>query len=228
MPRIGVVLSGCGYLDGAEVHEAVFTLANLDKAGADIVIMAPDMEQMHVVNHITGQPQEGEKRNVLVEAARIARGNIRNIAEVKGDDIDALMFPGGFGAAKNLSDFAVKGDKATVHPEVARLVREVHQAGKWITAVCIAPVIVAKVLEESGVKNAKLTLGAESEFADKLRGMGAEHVECPVKEARVDTRNRVITSPAFMYEARFSEVAAGVELAVKNLMAAVAGQPVPV
>lgn len=227
MPRIGVILSGCGYLDGAEIYEAVLSLLHLDQAGADVIMMAPDVAQMHVVNHITGQPMEGESRNTLIEASRIARGNIRNIADIGEGDVDAILFPGGFGAAKNLSDFAVKGADATVHPEVSRLVKEVHGAGKWIAAVCIAPVLVGKILQELGVEDARLTLGAESEFADKLRTMGADHVECPVNETRIDAGNRIITSPAYMYgDARISEVNRGIESAVERLLAAVAGQPV--
>jgi enhancing lycopene biosynthesis protein 2 len=218
MSKVGVVLSGSGYLDGAEIGEAVITLLSLSRHGADVVIMAPNVEQMHVVNHLTGQPVEGEKRNVLVEAARIARGKIKDIAEVKGKELDALVFPGGFGAAKNLSDFALKGPEAGVNPEVARLVREVHTDGKWICAVCIAPVVVAKVLQGAGVMNASLTLGTDPQFAEKIQAMGASHVDCPVREFRVDEQNRLISSPAYMFDAGLAEVADGIEQAVTALM----------
>ncbi len=128
--KIGVVLSGCGVYDGSEIHEAVITLLAIDRAGAEAVCMAPDIAQMHVVNHLTGEAAAGEKRNVLVESARIARGKIRDIKEVKAADFDALIFPGGFGAAKNLCDFAVKGAACDVNPEVARLVRETLEGKK--------------------------------------------------------------------------------------------------
>ena len=144
--KIGVVLSGCGVYDGAEIHESVLTLLALDRRGASAVLCAPDTPQMHVVNHLSGQVEEGASRNVLVESARIARGAIRDLATVKADELDGLVLPGGFGAAKNLCDFAVKGADCSVHPEVARLVREVHAQGKPVGAVCIAPVLVAKVL----------------------------------------------------------------------------------
>ena len=136
--KVGVLLSGCGVYDGAEIHEAVLTLLALDKAGANVVCMAPDVEQMHVVDHLTGEPT-GEKRNVLVESARIARGEIKNLKDMTAAEIDAIILPGGFGAAKNLSDFAIKGPDASVHPEVERILKEMVAAGKPIGAICIAP-----------------------------------------------------------------------------------------
>src|SRR5512140_2033434 len=143
-PRIGVILSGCGVYDGAEIHETVLTLLALDRAGAEAVCLAPDIPQFHVVNHLTGQAAAGESRNVLVESARIARGAVRDVAGAKASEFDALVLPGGFGAAKNLSTFASKGDSCEVDPGVARLVREVHALGKPVGAMCIAPVLLAK------------------------------------------------------------------------------------
>jgi enhancing lycopene biosynthesis protein 2 len=226
MAKVGVVLSGCGFLDGSEIHEAVLTLLALDKAGAEVLAMAPNVDQAHVIDHLAGRPAEGERRNVLVESARIARGKIADIASVKASDIDALMFPGGYGAAKNLSTFAFDGENAKVNPDVSRLVRDVHQAGKWIAAVCIAPAMIAKVLQEAGVKDAQLTIGVDPATAGKIQAMGAIHVECPVKEARVDEKNKIITSPAYMYDARISDVAAGIEQAASWLLAAIKGEPV--
>ena len=217
MTTVGVILSGCGFLDGAEVNEAVLTLLALDRAGVDVVIMAPNINQLHVVNHLTGEPVRGESRNVLVEAARIARGKAVDVAGVEAASLDALVLPGGYGAAKNLSDFAVKGTEAWVNPDVARLVRDVYQAGKWICAVCIAPVVVAKVLGEAGVKNAELTLGMDPADAQSMRSLGATHVACPVKEFRVDERNRLISTPAYMAKARLSEVAEGIDKAIGAL-----------
>ncbi|MGH7152240.1 MAG: isoprenoid biosynthesis glyoxalase ElbB, partial [Planctomycetota bacterium] len=146
MARIGVLLSGCGVLDGSEIHEAVLTLLSLDRAGAEALCMAPDVAQREVVNHLTGAPVAGENRNCLAEAARIARGNIRDLASVKAEELDGLILPGGYGAAKNLSDFAAAGEGARAHPEVARLVLEVAKAGKPIGAICIAPATVAAIL----------------------------------------------------------------------------------
>ncbi|MCW8859532.1 MAG: isoprenoid biosynthesis glyoxalase ElbB, partial [Deltaproteobacteria bacterium] len=145
MAKVGIILSGCGVYDGSEIHETVITLLALDRAGAEVVMMAPDMEQA-VVNHLTGETVEGLSRNVLEESARIARGNISDIANIKASDMDALFIPGGFGAAKNLCDFAFKGPDCDVHPEVARLIREILAAKKPLAAVCIAPALVAKVL----------------------------------------------------------------------------------
>ena len=139
MPKVGVVLSGCGVNDGSEIHESIITLLALSRAGAEVQCMAPDTDQLHVVNHLTGEEAEGETRNVLVESARIARGDIVDIATVKGDDVDALIFPGGFGAAKNLCDFAVKGTDCTVHPDVLRLTKEMVSAKKPVGVICIAP-----------------------------------------------------------------------------------------
>ncbi|SVD86692.1 uncharacterized protein METZ01_LOCUS439546, partial [marine metagenome] len=148
MKKIGVVLSGCGVYDGAEIHESVIILLAIDRAGAEAVCMAPNIDQMHVVNHLTGEEALGEKRNVLIEAARIARGEIKDISMIKADDIDALIFPGGFGAAKNLCTMAVKGEDAEVHPEVSRLVKEFRSNQKPQAAVCIAPAMYAKIFEE--------------------------------------------------------------------------------
>ncbi len=144
--RIGVLLCGCGVKDGSEIHEAVLTLLAIDNAGAKALCMAPNGDQMHVVNHVTGQPVAGARRNMLEEAARIARGEIRDLASVKAGDLDALAIPGGFGAAKNLCTYAVDGVNCKVHPDVARLVREMRAAKKPICAICIAPVVLAKIL----------------------------------------------------------------------------------
>jgi len=213
--KIGVVLAGCGVNDGSEIHESVITMLALDRAGAEIICMAPDMEQMHVVNHLTGEPAEGEKRNVLVEAARIARGNIRNIAEVKADQLDGLFMPGGFGVAKNLCDFAVKGPECSVHPEVSRLVKEMVAARKPLAAVCIAPALVSKVL---GDQKPKLTIGNDADVAGGLEKMGARHVQCPVSEFVVDEENKIISSPAYMLAGRISEAAEGIEKTVQALL----------
>jgi len=215
-PKVGVLLSGCGVYDGAEIHEAVIALLSLDRAGAEIVCMAPNVEQLHVINHLTGDVATGEKRNVLVEAARIARGNIRDLATVDPGELDALILPGGFGAAKNLCDFALKGADCTVHPEVARVVRGVHAAGKPIGAICIAPALVAKLL---GDEHPKLTIGTDKETAQALEKMGACHEACGVEGVVVDREHKLVTTPAYMLARSIAEAAAGIEKLVAEVLA---------
>ena len=214
-PNVGVVLSGCGVYDGAEIHESVLTLLALDRAGAEAVCLAPDVAQRHVVNHLTGQPAEGESRNVLVEAARIARGAVRDLAAFDPAPLEALVLPGGFGAAKNLCDFAFRGADCEVHPEVARVVRAVHAAGKPVGAVCIAPVILAKLL---GGEKPKLTIGTDPGTAAAIGKMGGEHVSCGGGKAVVDEENRVVSTPAYMLDSPISEVSAGIEKLVAELL----------
>ena len=217
MAKIGVILSGCGVYDGSEIHEAVITLLAIDRAGAEAVCMAPDIPQMHVINHLSGEPAAGETRNVLVESARIARGNIKNIKDVKAADLDALILPGGFGAAKNLCDFAVKGPDCSADPEVARLIREIVKAKKPLAAVCIAPALVARVLGEDKL-SPEITIGTDAGTAQALESMGGKHVSCPVREFVVDKKNKIITSPAYMLAGRISEAAEGIEKTVKTLI----------
>jgi len=219
-PKVGVLLSGCGVYDGAEIHEAVITLLSLDRAGAEILCMAPNVEQLHVINHLTGDVATGEKRNVLVEAARIARGNIRDLATVDPSELDALILPGGFGAAKNLCDFALKGSECSVHPEVARVVRGVHAAGKPIGAICIAPALVAKLL---GDQHPKLTIGTDEETAQALERMGACHEACGVEGVVVDREHKLVTTPAYMLARSIAEAAAGIEKLVSEVLALVEG-----
>ncbi|MHB8798810.1 MAG: isoprenoid biosynthesis glyoxalase ElbB [Thermoanaerobaculia bacterium] len=219
-PKVGVVLSGCGVYDGAEVHESVLTLLALDRAGAEAVCLAPDVPQKHVVNHLTGQPAEGENRNVLVEAARIARGKVRSLSGFDPVSLDALVLPGGFGAAKNLCDFAFRGAECDVNPEVARVVRAVHAAGRPIGAVCIAPVILAKLL---GAEKPKLTIGTDPGTAAAIGTMGGEHVACGGGKAVVDEERRLVTTPAYMLDSPISEVSAGIEKLVAELLRMVRG-----
>lgn len=210
MPKIGVVLSGCGVFDGAEIYESVLTLYFLQKKGAEVLIMAPDVDQMHVINHLKGEPAEGETRNVLVEAARIARGDIKDMADVNVSDFDALCFPGGFGAAKNLTTFAVDGPDCEINPEVKRLVKDTIDAKKPLAAICIAPVVVAKTLEGTGVKTS-ITIGNDEGAAGGINALGATHVNCPVKEFVVDKENKIVTTPAYMLGQNILEVAEGIE-----------------
>ncbi|WP_303721364.1 isoprenoid biosynthesis glyoxalase ElbB [Malonomonas rubra] len=216
MTKVGVVLSGCGVYDGSEIHETVITLLALDRAGATAVCMAPNMEQT-VVNHLTGEQMEGVTRNVLEEAARIARGAITDIAKIKASDIDALILPGGFGAAKNLCNFAVKGTDCEVHPEVARLIREVVAAKKPLAAICIAPALVSKVLGDDNLAH-KLTIGTDEGTAKAVTTMGSTHVECPVREFVIDKENKLVSTPAYMLAGNISEAAEGIEKTVKAVM----------
>lgn len=215
--KIGVLLSGCGVYDGSEIHETVITLLALDRAGVEAVCMAPDIDQMHVINHQTGDVAKGETRNVLVESARIARGAVRDLAQVKAGDLDALILPGGFGAAKNLSTFAVDGPDCQINPDVARLIREMHAAKKPIAAICIAPTIVARVLGDDKVAH-ELTIGDNQDVAGAMSRMGASHIRCPVEEFVVDKANKLVSSPAYMLAGSIAEAAAGIEKTVKVLL----------
>lgn len=216
--KVGVVLSGCGFLDGAEIHESVLTLLHLDRAGAEAVCMAPSKPQAHVVDHVTREEVAGGPgRNVLEEAARIARGRIRDIAEVEPGELDALVMPGGFGAAKNLSDFASQGADATVDPEVARLLRAMHEARKPIGVICIAPAVCAAAFKDSDV-HPTLTIGEDAGTAAAIEAMGAEHRETPVTGICVDEVHRIVSTPAYMYDARIADVSQGIEKLVHALL----------
>jgi enhancing lycopene biosynthesis protein 2 len=214
--RIGVILSGCGVNDGSEIHEAVLALLALDRADAEAVCMAPDRPQADVVDHRAGQPS-GETRNVLVESARIARGDIHDIAEVKAQELDGVILPGGFGAAKNLTTFAKDGPSCEVDPEVARLLREVHAAGKPIAALCIAPAVLAAVFGRD--LNPQLTIGTNKEVAAALEAMGARHRAVEPTEVVVDAEHRIVTTPCYMSATRIRDIATGAEGAVQELLA---------
>ncbi len=216
MMKIGVLLSGCGVYDGSEIHEAVITLLAIDRAGAEAVCMAPDMSQVQVVNHFSGQIEDREHRNALVEAARIARGKIIDIAAVKIHEIDALVLPGGNGAAKNLSDFATKGAACSIHPEVERLVKAMVDAGKPVAGICIAPAVLARIL---GNRHPRLTIGNDADTAAALAAMGCEHVSCSAEEVVVDEANKLVSTPAYMLAAGIAEAAAGIDKAIQKLLA---------
>jgi len=214
--KIGVLLSGCGYLDGAEIQESVLTLLAIERAGATAVCMAPDIEQMHVVNHMTGEEMAGS-RNVLVEAARIARGDIQEINKISASDLDALILPGGYGAAKNLSDFAIKGADCQVQPAVAALITEILKANKPIGVICIAPAVMARVAQAAG-QELKLTIGNDADTASALEQMGAEHAEARVDEIIIDKAHKIVSTPAYMCQTKISEIAKGIEQLVKTVV----------
>tara|TARA_B100001750_G_scaffold102903_1_gene81358 strand:- start:4414 stop:5079 length:666 start_codon:yes stop_codon:yes gene_type:complete len=212
MAKIGVVLSGCGVNDGSEIHEAVITMLELDKAGAEMVLMAPNIDQLHVINHATGEEMD-DSRNVLIESARIARGNIEDIAVVTSDNIDALILPGGFGVAKNLSDYAMAGMECSINPDVLRLSRQVHNDGKPIGVICIAPAIMAKIL----AGDTELTIGFDEQTASDIDAMGAKHVLCPVDQIVVDKDKKVVSTPAYMEAKSIKEAASGIEKLVSEI-----------
>lgn len=213
MKKIGVVLSGSGVYDGTEIHEAVITLLAIAREGAEAVCFAPDKPQTDVINHLTGEPM-GESRNVLIEAARIARGAILPIAQASINDLDALIVPGGFGAAKNLSSFASLGSESVVDPDLKRLALEMHQAGKPLGFMCIAPAMLPKIFAFP----LRLTIGTDIDTAEVLEDMGAEHVPCPVDDIVVDEDNKVVTTPAYMLAQNIAEAAAGIEKLVSRVL----------
>lgn len=211
--KFAVILSGCGVYDGAEIHEAVLTLLAIDRAGASYRCFAPDVAQMHVVNHLTGQPEPGQSRNVLVEAARIARGAISPLAELDAADFDALVLPGGFGAAKNLCTFAVSGPDCTVEPQTERVVKAFHAAAKPIGALCISPALVAKVL--GGVS---VTIGSDPATAQAVEKTGATHVVADHGQTVIDAAHKVVTTPCYMLDATISQIADGAAAVVADVL----------
>jgi enhancing lycopene biosynthesis protein 2 len=215
MGKVAVVLSGCGVYDGAEIHESVLTLLRLSERGVSYQCLAPNIEQMHVVNHLTGEVAEGESRNVLVEAARIARGEVLDLKQARAEDYDALFVPGGFGAAKNLCDFAVKGADMTVQPDFLKFAVDMHTAGKPIGLMCIAPAMSARIFG-AGVD---CTIGTDAETAAAIEAMGANHISCPVEEAVIDRERKLVTTPAYMLAGNVAEAAGGIHRLVDEVLA---------
>ncbi|MCD6034586.1 MAG: isoprenoid biosynthesis protein [Rickettsiales bacterium] len=216
MVKVAVVLAGCGHLDGAEIRESVITLLALDRAGAEVSIFAPDVNQMHVVNHLTGKEMPGESRNVLEEAARIARGKISPLAKASAKDFDALVLPGGYGAAKNLSNVATKGKNATVLPELKTLITDFLHQKKPIGAICISPAILTAAVKGNLVPT--VTLGEDADGL--IAGLGGKHRNCPTDEAVLDEEHGIVSCSAYMRgDATISDVAAGIEKVVATVVA---------
>jgi enhancing lycopene biosynthesis protein 2 len=211
--KIAVILSGCGVYDGAEIHESVITLLRLDQRGAQVQCFAPDIAQLHVINHLTGEEMP-ESRNVLVESARIARGEVKDIGEANAADFDALIVPGGFGAAKNLSNFAVEGAGCSVNPQVLALAEAFAEAGKPVGLICISPALAAKIYGP-GVT---CTIGNCADTAAALDKMGATHQECAVDDIVEDTARRLVSTPAYMVGKSISEVASGINKLVDRVL----------
>jgi enhancing lycopene biosynthesis protein 2 len=214
MKKIAVVLSGCGFKDGSEITEAISTLIALSELGAQTSCFAPDMDFAVISHH--GSSTSSEKRNVLTESARISRGEIHDLRELRETDFDAMVFPGGFGAAINLSSWATNGSQTKVQPEVERVIREFHKAVKPIGAICIAPVLLAKVL---GKEHINLTIGNDPATAKELEKTGALHVNCKVTDYISDRDHKVLSTPAYMYdEAKPHEVFTGIRKMLRELV----------
>lgn len=211
-PQIAVVLSGCGVYDGAEIHESVLTLLALNRHGATYHCFAPDMDQAHVINHITGDEMD-EKRNVLIESARIARGAIQPLSDYKAADFDAIIFPGGFGAAKNLCTLAFEGPECKVNGEVIRAVSETAEASKPIGALCIAPAMMAKILD-----GANVTIGQDEGTIGAIEAMGGTHTKTLQGETVTDAKFKLVTSPCYMLDSSISQIADGAENTVKKVL----------
>lgn len=219
--KFGILLSGCGVYDGAEIQEAVLTMLAIEEIDAEYTCISVDATQHHVINHLTGEEMP-ESRNMLVEAARIARGNIRNIRDVEPADIDALIIPGGFGSAKNFTKWAFEGPEGDILPEVKLLIVNMINIGKPVAALCVSPVVLAKALEGSGIVS-HMTIGTDKEsspyniddFAAGLAKIGVDPVMKTVREIQVDTVNKIVTAPCYMMDANILEVRKNIRSAVE-------------
>ncbi len=212
--KLAVVLCGCGVKDGSEIHESVVTILQIWKAGAEPLFFAPRGKQPNVINHLTGEVL-AESRDMLVESARIARGAIRPLDSLRVEDADGLIFPGGIGASTNLCDFAKSGSDCSVLPEVERSVLAFFEAKKPIGAICIAPVIIAKVLGKQGVS---VTVGSDQVVARKISAMGARHVNCAVDEIEYDEAHRIVSTPAYMLAKNPAELESGIARLVQKVL----------
>ncbi|MCG9682198.1 isoprenoid biosynthesis glyoxalase ElbB [Vibrio sp. Isolate23] len=213
MKKIAVILSGSGVFDGAEIHESVLALHAIEKQGASWHCFAPDIDQLHVINHITGEEMP-ENRNVLIEAARIARGNIEDVAKLNAEEFDALVLPGGFGAAKNLTDFAINGAECSINTHVASACRAFAQARKPAGYLCIAPAIIPMIYG-NGVKG---TVGNDEATASAFSALGGEHINCEVDDIVFDEEHKVLSTPAYMLAGNISQAASGIEKLVRKLV----------
>ena len=211
--KVAVILSGCGVYDGAEIYESVITLLRLDQRGAQVQCFAPNIAQLHVINHLTGEEMP-ESRNVLVESARIARGNVKDLREADVEDFDALIVPGGFGAAKNLSNFAIEGAGCTVQPQVLALAEAFAEAGKPVGLICISPALAAKIYGP-GVT---CTIGNDADTAAAMNKMGATHEDCAVTDIIEDKARKLVTTPAYMLAQTISEAASGINKLVDRVL----------
>ena len=212
MKNFAIVLSGCGVFDGAEIHEATLSMLAISRQGGAYQAFAPNIQQHHVINHLTGDKMD-ESRNVLVESARIARGKIMELKEFKAEEFDGLLFPGGFGAAKNLSSWAFDGADASILPELEKAIKGMVEQNKPIGALCISPVILAKVLGA-----VRLTIGDDKGTVQAIESAGATHVQTTHGEVVVDSKFKVVTTPCYMLDANIAQIADGASNVVKAMM----------
>jgi enhancing lycopene biosynthesis protein 2 len=217
MKTIGVILSGCGVQDGSEIHEAVATLLALSRRGARAICLAPEGQQTRVMDHLT-DTELPEQRNMLVEAARIARGEVHALASIDAETLDGIVIPGGFGAALNLSDFASKGKEMTIHPDVETLLNQMADAGKPLCALCIAPPILAKLMANRGATGAQVTIGNDPATAAAIDALGANHITATATEAVIDETHKLVTGPAYMLAESIAELFEGIDNAVAALL----------
>lgn len=217
MARAGVVLSGCGVKDGSEIHEAVCTLLALSRSRVETLIFAPDIPQAQVINHLNRSVSAGEPRDVLVESARIARGQIKNLAQAKVEDLNAVIFPGGLGAVKNLCTFDRDGFSCGVDDQVERIINQMYDAGKPIGALCIAPVLIARVLSKRQIR-AKITIGNEKKLAREVETIGFYHVDCPATDCVVDETHKIVTTPCYMLADSIDQVFLGASRLVEEVL----------
>ncbi len=216
MAKVAVILSGCGYLDGAEVHEATCTLLYLDQNGAEMSFFAPEKVQRDVVNHNTSEAEVGN-RNVLIESARITRGDVKPTQDLDVSKFDAIVFPGGFGAAKNLCSFAVDGPDCDIDPDIEKAIKQTVEGNKVIGAICISPVLIARALKDTGI-NPTLTIGTDKGTMDALKALNANPKEAQVTEIVVDDANKIVSTPAYMLGPNIAKVAKGIEKLVKKVL----------
>ncbi|MBN1008210.1 isoprenoid biosynthesis glyoxalase ElbB [Amphritea pacifica] len=214
MKKVAVILSGCGVYDGSEIYESVLTLLALEQGGARYQCMAPNIDQMHVIDHRSGEVMAGQQRNVLTEAARLARGEIIDLADANPADYDALIIPGGFGAAKNLSNFAVAGAAAVVTPGLISFTQAIHAAGKPVGLICIAPAMTPLLFG----KGAICTIGNDKEVAAAIEAMGGQHQECGCSDIIIDDTRKIVTTPAYMLAGSISEAASGINKLVDKVL----------
>jgi len=212
MKKIAVIISGCGVYDGAEIHESVLTMLAIAKHGASYQLFAPDIEQHNVINHFNGEVMD-EKRNVLIEGARIARGNIKSLSDCKIEDYDALILIGGYGTAKNLSTYAFEGLNFTVLPELEKIIKLSHTLKKPIGALCIAPVIVAKAL-----RGIKITIGQDVETEEIIQKLGSIHEKTQIAEITIDEANKIVSTPCYMLDSSIYETSLGIDELVKAIL----------
>lgn len=221
--NIGVLLSGCGVYDGAEIQETVLTLLAIEELGAQAICISIDENQHHVINHMTGEEMH-ESRNMMIEAARISRGVIREISSIQPSEIDALVIPGGFGSAKSFSNWAFEGPSGNIHPKVKLLLVNLINIGKPIAALCVSPILVAKALQDSGIK-ANLTIGTDIEkspydikaFNSGIESVGAITQMKSIREIQIDKENKIVTAPCYMMDANIKEIRENIQDAIEAL-----------